>query len=118
MPRTPVRDPDWEPFTELVKLRFTVTQLSLIDRVALQHGVSRSWLLRQAIAEGLPRLVAVLEDGRERGMSPRATRRLSRVKATYRGPAGERPGVDPVFGLAPGAAVDRRSLPYPPDGEI
>lgn len=69
MGHRPVYDPDHEPFRHVVKLRFTAGQLNELDRLSRVHGVSRSYLLRQAFARGLGRLLVDLESGHRGGLS-------------------------------------------------
>ena len=54
MPLPPVWEPDAEPLDQTVKLRFSVRQLEQLDLAVREFGMSRSWILREAVAAGLP----------------------------------------------------------------
>ena len=117
MPRKAVYAPDWEPYSRIMKLRLTCSQTVALDALAADHGVSRSWLVREALATGVPLLVANLERARKQGVTPRALRRPDRVGKLFRGPMGHSPGLRSFAAKAPGALVDRRSGQYPVDDE-
>ena len=105
--------PDFEPYRHVVKFRFAATELNEIDRLALEHGVSRSFLLRQALAVGLGPAVDALEDARKAGLSLHAARRPDRVGATYYGPRARRAQVQVFRDASRVALLDRRTISYP-----
>ena len=72
MPRPPVDDPRWQAYRHVVKVRFNTEQLNLIDELCAEHGVSRSWLIRGALAKGLPHVFDELVKARAHGLSVRA----------------------------------------------
>ena len=65
----PIHDPDWEPYRHVVKLRFAASELNELNRLCLEHGVSRALLLRRAVEYGLPPAVDSLDLARSAGMS-------------------------------------------------
>ena len=50
----PIQDPDIQPLDRTVKLRFSRRQLETVDQLAREFGMTRSWLLREALALGVP----------------------------------------------------------------
>ena len=105
--------PDHEPYRHVVKLRFAATELNEIDRLALEHGVSRAFLLRQAVAVGLGPAVDALEAARRAGMSVRAARPGPRAGSLYRGPRTRGPQVHVLREASRAALLDRRTISYP-----
>ena len=85
MPRPPVDDPRWQAYRHVVKVRFNTEQLNLIDELCAEHGVSRSWLIRGALAKGLPHVFDELVKARAHGLSVRAARANGRRGDRYRG---------------------------------
>ena len=69
MPRRTIVDPHWEPLCYVVKVRFTATQLHMLDQLVSELRVSRAWLLRMAVHRGLPGLVDDLRRRRRLGLS-------------------------------------------------
>ena len=63
----PIEGADLQPLDRTVKLRLSRRQLSGIDRLASEFGISRSWFLREALAVGIPaaadRLRKLFDDG-------------------------------------------------------
>ena len=92
MPRKTVCDPDWEPYSALVKLYVTPTQRHDLDQLVAELRVSRSWLLRHAVSFGLPQAVDDLRQRRRAGLRPvppAARRGAGRAPvAPSRGPRG------------------------------
>ena len=85
MPNQPHYDPAWSAYRHVVKLRFNTEQLNRIDQLSVEHGVSRAWLLRAAIAEGLPRVFDHLEGPRTVGLTVRGARARGRSGDRYSG---------------------------------
>lgn len=116
MPSPRAHDPAWQAYRHVVKVRFTSNQLGRIDQMSAEHGVSRSWLIRAALSEGLPLLFDVLAAGRAGGLSARAARTDGRPGDRYRGRSRETllPLVLAVDD-APGARVDHRGVAFSPE---
>ena len=111
MHHEPVCEP--EPFDSLVKVRLTSTQLDALNCAAGEQGVTRSWLIREALHRGLPLLLTCLKEARAAGFSVGGARRASRASKVFRGPRAVRAG-DAAFAPTSGAvAVDRRTLQDP-----
>ena len=89
MPRRPVHEPRWQAYRHVVKLRFTTDQLNSIDQLCAEHGVSRSWLMRRALAKGLPAALDELVKARVEGFSVRGARAHGRPGDRYRGRRGQ-----------------------------
>ena len=56
----PVWAPDAEPLDRVVKLGVSRRQLHALDLAVKEFGMSRSWLLREALARGFPAVVTEL----------------------------------------------------------
>ena len=82
----PIHDPDWEPYRHVVKLRFAASELNELNRLCLEHGVSRALLLRRAVEYGLPPAVDSLDLARSAGMSLRTGRPIRTLQTTRYGP--------------------------------
>ena len=58
---------DLQPLDRPIRIRLSRRQLSAIDRLAAEFGISRSWFIREALARGLPlaedRIRKLIEDG-------------------------------------------------------
>ena len=109
----PIHDPDWEPFRHVVKLRLAASELNELNRLCLEHGVSRALLLRRALEYGLPPAVDSLDVARSAGMSLRTGRPTRTLQTTRYGPRTLQP-LTGVFGAeSPGQRLNRRSLRYP-----
>ena len=89
MPRAPVHDPRWQAYRHVVKVRFNTDQLNGIDQLCVEHGVSRSWLIRAALSKGLPQVFDELLEARVRGLSVRGARANGRLGDRYTGRSGE-----------------------------
>ena len=87
MPSRPLYDPDWEPYDQAIRLRFTLSQVDEFSRVARRYGVSRALLLRLAVARGLQPAVADLEARARAGMAAGGRKRPV-VRRVLRGPSG------------------------------
>ena len=85
MPDSAVDEPRWQAYRHVVKVRFNTEQLNRIDQLCVEHGVSRSWLLRVAFSKGLPQVFDELVSARVRGLSVRGARAHGRADDRYRG---------------------------------
>ena len=109
-----VSDP--EGLRRTVKIRMTHSQYDVLDRAARKQGVTRSWLIRETLHIGLPRLLASLDEARAAGLSVGSARRASRGSTVFRGPRDQRPG-GAVFAPASGTvAVVRQTRRDPEAG--
>ena len=68
MPRATVRSPDWESYSRRLILRATPSEIHELDVFTAEFGVTRAWLLRRAIAAGLPQVVAELRSAQAVGL--------------------------------------------------
>ena len=109
----PIHDPDWEPYRHVVKLRFAASELNELNRLCLEHGVSRALLLRRAIEYGLPPAVDSLDLARSAGMSLRTGRPIRTLQTTRYGPRTLQPITAVFRAESPGQRLNRRSLRYP-----
>lgn len=94
MPRKTLYQPRWEPYTSLVKLHVTPSQRHDLDQLVTELRVSRSSLVRQAVAAGLPQVVADLRRRRRSGLRPGAAASAGALPAVRRGARGEAPVAD------------------------
>ena len=109
----PIHDPDWEPYRHVVKLRLAASELNELNRLCLEHGVSRALLLRRAMEPGLRPAVDSLDLARLAGMALCLGRRIRTLLTTGYGPRTFQP-ITAVFGAEfPGQRLNRRSLRYP-----
>lgn len=92
MPRRTIVDPHWEPVAEVVKVRFTATQLHTLDQLVSELRVSRAWLLRMAVHRGLPALVDDLRRRRSLGLPAGDTALAAHDKGSAARAAGRRLG--------------------------
>lgn len=90
----PVWEPDAEPLDQTVKLRFSVRQLEQLDLVVREFGMSRSWILREAIAAGLPVFVEKVRQRRRAGLVPRGEYQQPGAVGPRRGPRSDGPRTD------------------------
>ena len=98
---------------QVVKLRLAASELNELNRLCIEHGVSRALLLRRAIEYGLPPAVDSLDVARSAGMSLRTGRPIRTLQTTRYGPRTLQP-ITAVFGAeSPGQRLNRRSLRYP-----
>ena len=111
MPRRPIVDPHWEPVAEVVKVRFTATQLHTLDRLVSELRVSRAWLLRMAVHRGLPALVDDLRR-RRLGLRPATTHSRRTTKGPRRGPRGGA-SVEGAWTSRRDVAIDEPRPEYP-----
>lgn len=90
----PVHAPDTEPFDRVLKIRLSSRQLEQLDLAVAELGMSRAWLIREALAEGF---VNVVEKARERlraGLVPRGGYWRPETSGPRRGPRSDGPRVD------------------------
>lgn len=86
MPRRPLFDPEWEPYDQAIRLRFTESQTEEFGRLERRFSVSRALLLRMAVARGLPLVVEDLEQRAAAGLA--VGTRTRRSRRVLRGPSG------------------------------
>lgn len=86
MPQRRLHVSDWEAFDHVVKVRFTESQVAHLDALVASLEVSRSWLLRRAVAAGLPTVVAELRSAAQRDYAVRAVQGPTGLRARRRGP--------------------------------
>ena len=78
--RATLRAPDWEPYSRRLVLRATPRQVHELDVLAAELGVTRAWLLRRAVARGLPDVVADLRSAEAASLRVAGpTRRLAQA---------------------------------------
>ena len=86
MALSPIRGSDTEALTRTVKLRFSNRQLDELDLVAVDLDMARSWVLREAIALGLPLFVEKVRRLRDAGLVPRGEYTNPHAAGSRRGP--------------------------------
>ena len=94
MPLRSVWEPDAEPLDRTVKLRFSVRQLEQLDLAVQEFGMSRSWILREAISEGFPLFVEKVRQRRRAGLVPRGEYQQPDAVGPRRGPRSDGPRAD------------------------
>ena len=89
----PIYAPDAEPLDRPLRLRVSRRQLFQLDVLAAEFGMTRAWLIREVIADGLPVATDRLRALAKRGLRPAGATRRDRPDATHRGPRsdGDRP---------------------------
>ena len=86
MPVKPVWAPDADPLDRLVKLRVSRRQLQALDLAVKEFGMSRAWLLREALALGFPALVTEVRLKRKAGFVTRGEYVNPGASSPRRGP--------------------------------
>ncbi len=86
MPLFPIREPDAEPLDCTVKLRLSARQLEQLDQAVAEFKMSRSWILRECIAEGFPLFVEAVRQRRRAGLVPRGEYQNPEASGPRRGP--------------------------------
>ena len=110
MPRATVRSPDWESYSRRLIVRATPSEIHELDVFTAEFGVTRAWLLRRAIAAGLPHVVAELRSAQAVGL--RVAGPSGGVgEATRGGGAGSPVAVVLVERAGPVARRKRRRVP-------
>ena len=94
MPLPPVREPDAEPLDCLVRLRVSSRQLDQLDLAVKEFGMTRSWILRECIAEGFPAFVEKTRQRLRAGLVPRGEYRKPEAAGPRRGPRSDGPRND------------------------
>jgi len=82
----PIYDPEAETLDRTIKLNVSRRQLRDLDRFAQQFGMTRSWLLREALHIGLPAVVAHLRSLRSAGFRPKGQVASPSAAGPRRGP--------------------------------
>ena len=115
MPRKTIHDPRWAPYDTLVKLYVTAQQRHDLDQLVTELRVSRSALLRAALAAGLPLVVADLRGARRKGARP-GVRSRSASASVRRGVLSAGPVAEVWHVPAPGDPPEpRRDYPESDD---
>ena len=91
MPRRFSYAPEWEPYRHVVKVRVTSTQLNYLNSMAARLAVSRSYLFREALQLGLPRLLDDRRRLQEAGMAAGPAGRATPEPVARRGPRAATP---------------------------
>ena len=94
MPLRPVREPDVEPLDRVVTLNLSVRQLEQLDLAVAELGISRSWIIRECIAEGFANVVEKVRERRRAGLIPRGEYQNPKGAAPRRGPRSDGARVD------------------------
>lgn len=90
----PVREPDAEPLDRIVKLRLSARQLEQLDLAVAEFRMSRSWILRECVAEGFPGFVEKVRERLRAGLVPRGQYWKPEVAGPRRGPRSDGPRGD------------------------
>lgn len=110
MPRSRIWDPDAEPLDRVVKLRLSRRQLRDLDLAVAEFAMSRSWLLREALALGFPALVTRVRQRRGAGFVTRGEALKPGVSGPRRGPRMDGSGRD-RWVHRPGGSAEGESRP-------
>lgn len=94
MPLRSVHAPDAEPFDRVVKVRFSSRQLEQLDLAVAEFRMSRSWLIREALAEGLPNVVEKVRERLRAGLVPRGAYWRPGTAGPRHGPRSDGPRED------------------------
>ena len=86
MPLPPVREADVEPLDRLVKFNVSGRQLEQLDLAVDALGISRAWIIRECIAEGLASVVEKVRERRRAGLVPRGEYQHPNAVGPRRGP--------------------------------
>jgi len=86
MPLRPIREADVEPLDRVVKLHVSARQLEQLDLAVSELGISRSWLLRECVAEGFASVVEKVRQRRRAGLVPRGEYQHPNAVGPRRGP--------------------------------
>ena len=86
MPLPPVWEPDAESLDRTVKLRLSARQLEQLDLAVAEFRMSRSWILREAIALGFPEFVEQVRQRRRAGFVTRGEYQHPDAAGPRRGP--------------------------------
>ena len=86
MPLSPIREPDAEALDRSVKLRLSSRQVEHLDLAMQEFRMSRSWILREALALGLPLFVEKQRRLRRAGFVPRGEYQNPDAAGPLRGP--------------------------------
>lgn len=90
----PIYAPDAEPLDFTVKLRLSRRQMLQLDRLCDEFGMSRAWLIREAMADGLPAAVERLRRLFAEGYRPAGMVRRHGRDVRLRGPRLDGPHTD------------------------
>ena len=77
----------------VVKFKVTATQARHLDHLVARSGMSRSWVVRQALRVGLPEVVRSINERRAADVRP-VPRTARPPRSPRRGPRGEGPVMD------------------------
>ena len=66
----PIYDPDGEPLDREIRLKLSRRQLFQLDALAAEFGMTRSWLVREVLGDGLPAATQRLRALAKRGLRP------------------------------------------------
>ena len=86
MPLPPVREADVEPLDRVVKFNVSGRQLEQLDLAVAALGISRSWIIRECIAEGFESVVEKVRERRRAGLVPRGEYQHPNAVGPRRGP--------------------------------
>ena len=82
----PIYDPDLEPLDRVVKVRLSERQVRALDRICEEFSMARAWLLREALAIGVPAAAEHLRRLRAEGLRPAGALRKRQRLGPLRGP--------------------------------
>ena len=90
----PIYAPDAEPLALTVKVRVSRRELRDLDLIAQEFGMSRSWVVREALRIGVPAARGQLQWLREAGFRPSGQANQSPFRWPRRGPRSDGPRED------------------------
>ena len=91
---SPIHAPDAEPLDRTVKVRVSTRELRDLDLIAQRFGMSRSWVVREALRIGVPAAIGRLQWLREAGFRPSGQAISPRAAGPRRGPRSDGPRED------------------------
>ena len=91
---SPIYAPDAEPLDRTLKVNVSRRQLRDLDLIAQEFGMSRSWIVREALRIGVPAAIGRLRWLREAGFRASGQAISPRAAWPRRGPRSDGPRED------------------------
>ena len=90
----PIYAPDAQPLDLTLKVAVSRRQLRDLDNIAQEFGMSRSWVVREALRIGVPAAAGRLRSLRKAGFRPSGQALSPRAAGPRRGPRSDGPRED------------------------
>ena len=91
---SPIYAPDAEPLDRTLKVNVSRRQVRDLDLIAQEFGMTRSWVVREALQIGVPAVIGHLRSLRESGFRPSGQVLSPRAAGPRRGPRSDGPRED------------------------